>query len=103
MSKSDNIPKIIREISLNHLRRIDISLEGNWNFNIVTIWTRENGFNGLSGIIRSHQTFKPSLELYFEGYWVGLNCFKIIDNNNVFNEELALKVIKYIDEYFTKE
>ena len=40
------IPKLISDISLNKLKRIDAGLEGNWNPSVVTIWTRNEGLIG---------------------------------------------------------
>ena len=93
------IPKIIEEISLNELNKIDVALEGDWSSTVVTIWTCEKGFQGFSEVARSHERFKPSLELYFDGMWVGLHCFNRVDNENVFDEQLAMKVVEYVDQH----
>lgn len=97
MSNERDLPKILKEIPLDNLFRIDVALEGDWSQTVVTIWTREKGLLGFSRITRSHSIFKPSLELYFENSWVGIHCFKRIENQNVFDEPLALKIIDYIE------
>lgn len=40
MSNQD-FPKIIKEISLAHLKRIDVALEGNWNSTVSTVWSEK--------------------------------------------------------------
>ena len=44
-----------------------------------------------------HEVLKPSVELYFDNSWVGMHCFKRIDNMNVFDKELALRIIDYVE------
>ncbi len=100
MSGNEELPKILKEISVQGLERIDVGLEGDWSPTVVTVWSRETGLLGFSKVTRSHPRCKPSLELYFENAWVGIQCFKRIDNQNVFNEELAIKVIEYVEESF---
>jgi len=50
-----------------------------------------------SKVSRSHHTFKPSLELYFENAWLGIHCFNRINGSNVFDEEFINQVIDYIE------
>lgn len=97
MGGKRKLPKILKEISLDDLERIDVALEGDWSPTVVTVWSRERGLQGFSGITRSHETYKPSLELYFGDTWVGIHCFKRVDNQNVFDEEFALRVIGHVE------
>ncbi len=92
------LPQTLREISLDGLRRIDVALEGDWNPTVVTVWSREEGRHGFSAVARSHPTHKPSLELYFENVWLGIHCFRRIDDENAFDEELAIRIIEYVEE-----
>ncbi len=94
------LPQIIGEISLDAIIRIDVSLEGAWNSNLATIWSRKDGFTGFNGISRSHAVFKPSLELYFDCSWVGIHCFNRKGGHFVFDEELAAAIIDYIENRF---
>ncbi len=96
MNEFKNIPSIIREISYDGIQRVVAGLEGDWNPTMVTIWTRNKGTLGFSHVTRAHSTFKPSLELYFKRSWVGIHCYKRINGYNVFDEENAAEILKYI-------
>jgi hypothetical protein len=91
MNIEQPLPKLLEEISLTNLHRIDVALEGDWSSTVVTVWTRKNRFLGF------HEVFKPSVELYFDNSWVGIHCFKRVDNMNVFDKELALRIIDYVE------
>lgn len=91
------LPKLLEEISLTNLHRIDVALEGDWSSTVVTVWTRKDRSLGLSEVRMSHEVFKPSVELYFDNSWVGIHCFKRVDNMNVFDNELALRIIDYVE------
>ena len=91
------LPKLLEEISLTNLHRIDVALEGDWSSTVVTVWTRKDRFQGLSEVRMSHEVFKPSVELYFDNSWVGIHCFKRVDNMNVFDKELVLRIIDYVE------
>lgn len=103
MVKENKYQKILDDISLHNLKRIDAALEGNWNPTVTTIWTRERGFIGFDSVIRSDSELKPSLELYFENHWIGLHCYREIDQQNVFDEPLAIRIIEYIDKNLNRE
>ena len=93
-----NLPPVISEISLTGLRRIDVSLEGDWSARVTSVWTREAGLIGFSGVARQHSIHKPSLELYFADYWVGCHCFRRVRGQNVFDEEKARRIIGHIED-----
>jgi hypothetical protein len=52
---------------------------------------------GFEGVALSHAHHKPSVELYFEGAWVGLHCFWTRDGENFFDEEAARVLIRYVE------
>lgn len=91
-----DIHAIFESLPLAELRRIDGALEGNWNATVTTVWSPEDKTIDFSKMVKSHPTFKPSLELYFDGAWMGVHCFKRVDEQNVFDEELARKIINQI-------
>lgn len=101
MSRVDDLPAIVREISFDGLTRIDVALEGNWSPTVVTVWTRETRFVGFSEVARSHPTFQPALELYFKNAWLGIHCYRHTEGQNVFDEELARRVIDYVESRVT--
>jgi len=93
-----DLPAVIRGISLDGIIRIDLGLEGDWSGSVIPIWSRRDGFVGFDGAVLSHSTHRPSLELYFEGAWVGVHCFTHEDGSNVFDRALADRVIEWVEE-----
>ncbi|MDI6763689.1 MAG: hypothetical protein QME83_11740 [Thermodesulfobacteriota bacterium] len=91
------LPKLLEEIPLTNLNRIDVALEGDWSSTVLTVWTREERFLGFSGVATSHEIFRPSIELYFVDSWVGIHCFKRVDEKYVFDDQMALAIIDYIE------
>ncbi len=98
MENLNNIPGILQHIPLSGILRIDVGLEGNWSSTVVTVWFRDSGNIDFSKVIRSHPSHKPSLELYFQGAWLGIHCYSCKKGKNVFNEHFARKVIDYVEE-----
>ncbi len=74
-----------------------MALEGDWSPTVHTIWTREHGTLGFAAATRSHPINKPSLELYFTDSWVGIHCFTRTAGQIVFDEELASRIIEYVE------
>ncbi|MCG8604711.1 hypothetical protein MJD09_06905 [bacterium] len=77
---------------------MDVALEGDWSGTVVTVWDRNRGPADFWEVTRSYPSFKPSLELYFLGAWVGIHCSKREDDKNVFDEDFARKIIEYVDK-----
>jgi hypothetical protein len=98
MRASHGLPEILTEISLERLIRIDAGLEGDWSPTVVTVWSSDDGLVGFEAVADRHPVFKPSLELYFDGAWIGVHCFRRVGDENVFDEELARDVIGYVEE-----
>jgi len=96
MENLNDIPDLVRSVPLDGILRIDVGLEGDWSPTVVTVWSREAGFMAFSGVIESHPTYKPSLELYFQGVWLGIHCFNRTNDENVFNKDFARQVIDYV-------
>lgn len=99
--KNDNtfagLPKILNEISLKEIKRIDAGLEGDWSPTVLTIWSVTDGLNEFDDSQLRHEIYKPCLELYFEDTWVGIHCYKKENNQNIFDRNFASKVIKYVE------
>ena len=98
MNSQSKLPEVIKEINLREILRVDYSMEGDWNQKLNAIWSKEEGFLGYEGMNVSHENHKPCVELYFDGYWLGIHCYEQVDNQNVFDEEKASLMIKYIEE-----
>ena len=96
--KQTDLPDILTKLSFDDIIQIDVALEGNWNPTVKTVWSREGGFIGFSDIVVSHPRFKPSLELYYPRHWIGIHCYKRIDDINIFDESLAQRIIRYVHE-----
>jgi hypothetical protein len=92
------IPAILEHIDYSLLHRIDLALEGNWNATVKVIWTKEKGMIPYDFEDLQHEWMKPSIELYFEREWIGIHCYRRIDNQNVYDAEYAGKIINYINK-----
>ncbi len=92
-----NVLKLVQSIPRNNVLRIDIGMEGDWSSTVVTVWTRENGILGFDKVVRSHLTNKPSLELYYDGVWLGIHCFQREKEVNYFDEELAREIVQCVE------
>ena len=64
---------------------------------MTTVWTRDRGFVGFDAVTRSHPEHRPSAELYFEGAWVGVHCFRRRGGRNELDEELVKALIQMAD------
>lgn len=98
MNNNSKIPSAIKQLDLSGLIRIDYSIEGAWNDNLTVIWERDKGMLDYSSINRSHEIHKPAIELYFPGYWLGLHCYNEDQGKYIFDENYALRIIKYIEK-----
>ncbi len=87
---------------MKDIKRIDAALEGNWSKTITTIWNKRGGFIGFSKVKKQHVKYKPSIEFDFDGYWIGIHCYKRKNGKNVFDEKLAIKIIDYINRTANK-
>ena len=88
---------LLSAVPLEKLMRIDVGLEGDWSPTVTTVWTRVDGRLGLSDVVREHELFKPSVELYFVGGWIGLHCCCRDGKVNVFDESLVERVIDDVE------
>ena len=97
VDRPDGLPRIVGTISLSAIVRIDAGLEGDWSGTVVPVWTQDEGGLGFDQVVRSHTAHRPSLELYYDGAWLGFHCFQREGGRNVFDEELALGVVRWVD------
>ncbi len=92
-----NVYNLLNSISLDGIKRIDVSLEGDWSDSVTTVWARNRGFPGFERVRRSHEKHRPSLEFYFDGSWVGVHCCNSENDHNVFNEKLARELLDFVE------
>jgi len=100
MENLNGIPNLLKSVPLEGILRIDVALEGDWSQTVATVWSREAGHMGFSKVIKSHPTFKPSLELYFQAFWLGVHCFTRTKDVNVFDNNFASQIINYVESNF---
>lgn len=93
----DEILSLLASIPLQAIRRIDLGLEGDWSRTVVPVWSRQEGRLGFEDATRSHREHRPSLELYFDGAWVGIHSFRRDGEMNVFDERFADEVIRWVE------
>lgn len=94
---------ILSFLPLTELTRIDVGLEGDWSPTVCTVWDREMGLVGFGHVTREHQSFKPSLELYFSDSWVGFHCYKVVEREYVFDEQFVREVIAEVEAAITHD
>ena len=99
----NRVPGILAGLPLDGLVRIDAALEGDWNGTVTTVWTREKGRLGFHSVAGPHPDYKPSLELYFTGAWVGIHCFVVSNGQNMFDEPFARGIVDYIEYQLRKK
>ena len=97
LDRPARLPEIVSTISLSGIIRIDAGLEGDWSGTVVPVWTRDEGLIGFDRVARSHPEHRPSLELYYDGAWVGIHCFQREGDRNIFDEDLARAVVRWVD------
>jgi len=88
---------LLSACSLDHLTRIDVGLEGDWSPTVTTVWTRNDGRLGLAEVVREHESFRPSVELYFVGGWIGLHCCNWDGQKHLLDESLVERVISDVE------
>jgi hypothetical protein len=87
---------ILDGVPLDGILRIDAALEGNWSGTVVTVWRRGQIEPDFSQVVLEHPEYHPSLELYFEGRWVGVHCFRREGDQNRFDQEKARALVNEI-------
>ena len=88
---------LLSACSLDDLTRIDVGLEGDWSPTVRTVWSRTDGRLRQRDIVRAHESFKPSLELYFVDGWIGLHCCNWDGHVHVIDESSLEKVIQDVE------
>lgn len=89
---------ILDGVALDGILRIDAALEGDWSGTVVTVWRPGEMEPDFSQVVLEHPEYHPSLELYFEGRWVGVHCFRREGDQNRFDEEKARALVKEVVE-----
>lgn len=89
---------ILDGVQLDGILRIDAALEGDWNGTVATVWWRGETEPDFSQVVREHREYRPSLELYFAGKWVGVHCFRREGDRNRFDEEKARALVSEVVE-----
>lgn len=89
-------PSWLTGVAVADIVRIDAGLEGDWSGTVTPIWTRADGFVGFPDGGLRHARFRPSLELYFEGGWIGIHCYRVVDGYCILDEERARTVVEHV-------
>lgn len=97
------VHEILVDLPLEGIVRIDCGLEGDWSASVVPVWSRAEGRLSGGDPVREHATCRPSLELYFEGAWVGLHCFRRVEAGYALDEERLDAVIRWVESSLERE
>lgn len=90
----------IGRLPLGSLDRIDVALEGSWSETVRTVWRPGDAAPDLGSPL-SHPSLVPSLELYWDGAWLGLHCYRRAGELNVLDEELARAMVAAVSDATT--
>ena len=72
--------------------RIDAGLEGAWSETVRAIYTPDRGWLGATLDDLTHARFKPCVEVYFEGFWLGLPAFECSAGINRIDEKETRRI-----------
>lgn len=89
---------MISSVPIKDIRRIDVAMEGNWSQTVTSVWTKYAGFIGFEKVEKENARLKPSVELYFDDYWLGIHCYNKVGGKNVFDEKLAMDIIGLVEK-----
>jgi hypothetical protein len=76
--------------------RIDLGLEGDWSPTVRCVWDPASGFRGW-GTLETNRLHRPCLELYLSDGWIGVHCFRLIEDRYEFDQERAMAIIEYVE------
>ena len=91
------LPAAIAALSMQGIRRIDLALEGAWSETVRPIWTPDAGFLGFSAAPAPHPTRRPAIELYFDGWWIGIHCHEKRNGLFVVDRERAMAIVVHVE------
>ena len=92
------LPAWLPESVLEHVRRIDLGVEGAWSQSVRCVWTREGTAAGTLEGLPAGPGLRPSLELYMDGGWVGVHCARREGGVQVLDADLAREWIRLVAE-----
>ena len=78
------------------VRRIDIGLEGSWSDTVSTVWTRGSDTVTFERVPAENREFRHALELYYDGGWIGVHCWRQHADGFHFDERFARAVIERV-------
>jgi hypothetical protein len=96
MDGPDVIEELAGSFSIRDLVRVDAGMEGAWGDTVRTVWTPRDGLSA-AAIHLSHASLAPSVELMFRHFWLGLHCFVREGDQNVFDHDLARRIVGVIE------
>jgi hypothetical protein len=91
------IPDWLAGVDFRRIVRLDVGLEGDWSGSVRAVWTRDAGFLGLPADGLRHVRFRPALELYFEGGWIGLHCFQTEPGGFALDAAAVHQVVAFLE------
>jgi hypothetical protein len=91
------IPEWLAGVDFQRIVRLDVGLEGDWSGSVSAVWTRADGFLGLPDL--RHARLRPALELYFEGGWIGLHCFRAEPDGFALDAAAVQQVVAFLDRF----
>jgi hypothetical protein len=97
------LPPALAGISYRGIRRIDVALEGAWSETVAPLWTPDEGFLGFSAAPAPQAARPPALELYFDGWWIGVHCHVQRDGLYLLDRDRAMAIVVHIERALARE
>ena len=91
-----DLSRIIDNLPLSRLERIDCAFEGDWSGSVHTIGSTEAPDVRLPDTTWATDRYKPSIELMFDSTWFGILCYTEEDGIYRLDVPRATVIIDYV-------
>lgn len=91
-----DLSRIIDNLPLSRLERIDCAFEGDWSGSVHTLWSPEAPEVQLPDATWATDRYKPSIELIFDTTWFGIRCYTEDDGIYRLDAPRATAIIEYV-------
>ena len=85
--------------AMEHVVRIDVGLEGAWSESVRPVWDAERGPLPIPSELPGGPGLVPSLELYFDGGWIGIHCYRRVDGAMALDREAVAEWVREIEGF----
>lgn len=91
-----DLSRIIDNLPLSRLERIDCAFEGDWSGSVRTVWSPDVPEVRLPDRTWTTARYRPSIELMFDSSWFGIRCYTEGDGIRRLDARRATEIIDYV-------